>query len=261
MIDAYVEQAGAITLASSLTPGVLAAVAGAAFLAAACLALTAFGFALVMVPLLSLAWDVKPAVVTSSLLGTILMIPLFYEARGRVPVSNVTPIVIGSFAGVPLGLLVLERIEPSALQVLVAAVVIVAAPALYFSPQFKLRRPLLLPSLLLGGLSGFLRSTTAIPGPPIVLYALSFERDIERFRATLLGIFLPMGLVTVAGLAIARLIDRDVVIASAVALPALVLGSATGAWLRRHVSEAVFRTIIFVILIVSGIAVLVSVAS
>ncbi|NIM31719.1 MAG: sulfite exporter TauE/SafE family protein, partial [Pseudomonas stutzeri] len=45
---------------------------------------TGFGFALVMVPLLSLVWDVKLAVVTTTLLGTAALVPLAIEARQHI---------------------------------------------------------------------------------------------------------------------------------------------------------------------------------
>src|SRR3970282_2079990 len=79
-----------------------------------------------MVPLLSLAWEVKPAVVTSTLLGTLLLMPLLYEVRGHVRVGWVAPLLAGSFAGIPAGVLVLDRIDATALEIVVACVVIVA---------------------------------------------------------------------------------------------------------------------------------------
>jgi uncharacterized membrane protein YfcA len=234
------------------------AVVGIAFLSATCQSLSAFGFALVMVPLLSLVWDVKSTVVTSTFLGTALMVPLLYEVMGHVQPSRVTPMVLGSLGGIPAGLVVLRQIDASALQVVVAAVVIVAGLALYFSPQVRLRQPHVALSLLVGGLSGALRSATSMGGPPIVLYVLSFETEVDRFRATILAFLLPTSLVTVAGLAIVGLIDRDVLVASAVALPALAMGSIAGAWLRARVSSGVFQTLVLGILIASSVAVLVS---
>ena len=243
-----------------MTADILAAAIAIAFLAAICQSLTAFGFALVMVPLLSLAWEVKPAVVTSTVLGTALMIPLLYEVRGRIETSRVAPMLLGSLLGIPMGLVVLQRIQPPTLQVLAASVVIIAAFALYFSPGFRLHRPHMLLSVLVGGLSGALRSATSMGGPPVVLYALSLEREVERFRASLLALFLPTSLITIVGLAVAGLIDLDVLTASAAALPAVGLGTMTGAWLRARVSEAIFRTVILVVLIASGSAVLLSVS-
>ncbi len=239
---------------------IVAAVVAIALLAAACQSLTAFGFALVMVPLLSLAWEVKPAVVTSTVLGTLILLPLVYEVRGHVRPQRVVPLFLGSLAGIPLGVVVLDRIDATPLEVLVAVVVIVAGILIYLSPEVPLRRPLAPVSFLVGGLSGALRAATSMGGPPVVLYTLTFEREVERFRATLLAFFLPASLVTIAGLAIAGQIDGDVLIATAVGLPAAVAGSLVGLWARSHVSEGLFRLVVLGVLVASSGAVLASAA-
>ena len=229
-----------------------------AFWAAGSLSLTAFGFAVIMVPLLSLAWDVKSAIVTSTILYTVLMFPLLYEVRNDIPVPRASPILLASLAGIPIGIVVFRGIEPTALQILVASVVIVIAIAFYLSPRIKLDRPHGFLSVLVGGLSGFVSSSTGMGGPPVVLYVLSFEGEVERLRATLLPVFLPTGIFILVGLAVSGFVDGDVLIASAVALPAVGLGTLAGVWLRSHISPAVFRTVVLAHLIASGIAVLTS---
>ena len=239
---------------------ILLAAVAIAFLAAVCQSLTAFGFALVTVPLLALAWEVKPAVVTSTVLGTLILLPLLYEVRGRVPVGRVTPILIGSLAGIPLGVLILERIDVIALEIVVAGVVILGSLLVYFSPELRLRRPPAPLSLVVGGLSGVLRAATSMGGPPVILYALTLEREVERFRATLLAVFLPTSIVTIAALAIAGRVTGDVLLVSVVAQPAVVLGSLTGRWARARVSEPVFRLVVLGLLFASSGAVLASAA-
>ena len=231
-----------------------------AFLAAACQSLTAFGFALVAVPLLSLTWEVKPAVVTSTVLGTLILLPLLYEVRAHVPVGRVVPLLLGGLAGIPLGVLILERIDATALEVVVASVVIVASLLIYFSPELSLRRPLAPLSLLVGGLCGALRAATSMGGPPVVLYTLTFEHEVERFRAILLAVFLPTSLVTIAALAIAGRVTGDVLLVAVVAQPAVVLGSLTGRWARGHVSQDLFRLVVLGVLFASSGAVLASAA-
>jgi uncharacterized membrane protein YfcA len=243
-----------------LTVEILLAAVAIAFLAAVCQSLTAFGFALVTVPLLALAWEVKPAVVTSTVLGTIVLLPLLYEVRGHVPVRRVTPILIGSLAGIPLGVLILERIDVIALEIVVAGVVIVGSLLIYFSPDLRVRRPPAPLSLAVGGLSGVLRAATSMGGPPVILYALTLERKVERFRATLLAVFLPTSIVTIAALAIAGHVTGDVLLVTVVAQPAVVLGSLTGRWARVRVSEPAFRLVVLGLLFASSGAVLASAA-
>jgi uncharacterized membrane protein YfcA len=243
-----------------LSAEIIAAAVAIAFLAAACQSLTAFGFALVMVPLLALTWEVKAAVVTSTVLGTIVLVPLLYEVRGHIRPRRVVPLFLGSLVGIPLGIVVLERIDATALEVVVALVVIVAALMMYLSPQAPFERSVPLLSFLVGGISGVLRAATSMGGPPVVLYTLTFEPEIERFRATLLAFFLPASLVTIAGLAIAGQIDGDILVATAVGLPAAMLGSLVGRWARTRVSEAVFRLVVLGVLFASSGTVLASAA-
>ncbi len=237
---------------------VLVAVVAIAFLAATCQSLTAFGFALVMVPLLSLAWEVKPAIVTSTVLGTLILLPLLYEVRGHIRPRRVVPLFLGSLVGIPLGLLVLHWMDASSLEVMVAVVVIVAALLLYLSPQAPFKRSMPPLSFLVGGLSGALRAATSMGGPPVVLYILTFEQDVERFRATLLAFFFPTSLVTIVGLAVAGYVDGDILLATAIGLPAVVLGSLVGRWARVHVSESAFRLVVLVVLLASSAAILAS---
>ncbi len=239
---------------------ILLAAAAIVFLAAACQSLTACGFALVTVPLLSLAWEVKPAVVTSTFLGTIILLPLLYEVRTQVRIRPVVPLFLGSLAGIPAGVLILEWIDATALEIVVALLVIAAGLVVYFSPRLTLKRPLAPLSLLVGGLSGVLRTATSMGGPPVILYVLTFEKDVQRFRAALLAYFVPASVVAVAALAIAGRIDGDILVVTAAGLPAVVLGSLLGRRMRSLVSEAIFRNVVLGVLFVTSAAVLASAA-
>jgi uncharacterized membrane protein YfcA len=236
---------------------ILIAVVLIAFVAAVCQSVTAFGFALVMVPLLAVVWDVKPAVVTSTLLSTSFMVPLLYSARSKVDLPAIMPLLIGSLAGIPMGVLVLSHIAGACLQVVVALTVLAASATLYWSPSTGLSRPSLGVALLAGGVSGALRGATSMSGPPIVLYALaSFGDEVDRFRANVLGVLFPSSLATIAGLIIAGLIDDDVLLACLVAVPSMVAGTFTGACMRRRLSLAIFRPIVLAVLVSSSIVVL-----
>lgn len=211
-----------------------------------------------MVPLLSLFWDVKLAVVTSALLGTVAILPLTLEVRRRIRLRKVVPLVLGSLLGIPVGIVILDRIHPEALKIMVAAVVIAASLVVYFAPRMRLERGGVGSPLLAGILSGMLRASTSMGGPPAVLYILSREREMEEFRSTLLAFFLPSSLLTVLGLAIVGRVTPEVLATSAVALPALALGLLAGAWLRSRVQQEMFRTLVLAVLVFTGIGVIIS---
>jgi hypothetical protein len=226
--------------------------------AALCQSLTGFGFALVMVPLLSLAWDVKSAVVTSTVLGTFALLPLVFEARRHVRLAAVAALVAGSLAGIPAGLLILEWIDPEALKILVGLTVIAASVLVYRVREVRATRAGVMPAVAAGVVSGVLRASTSMGGPPAVLYLLGVEKDVEAFRGTILAFFLPMSLVTIVGLAAVGRVTPDVVRTSAIALPAMALGLAAGGWLRYRVREELFRLIVLLVLIFSSIGVIIS---
>jgi len=229
-----------------------------AFLAAACYAVTGFGFALVMTPLLAVAWDVKSAVVTSVVLSTVALLPLLVEARAHVPVQRAFVLVLGSFAGIPLGVVVLQELESDALQVLVAATVIVAALLLYFRPVVEPGPDTRTTQLATGFVSGVVGGSTSMGGPPIVLYLLGREREIAPFRATLLEFFLPGSVLQIAILAGVGRITGDVLLLVAAALPAVGVGLLAGAWLRRRVEAERFRAIVVAVLVLTSAGVLIS---
>jgi uncharacterized protein len=229
-----------------------------AFLAAACYAVTGFGFALVMTPLLAVIWDVKSAVVTSVVLSTVALLPLLVEARAHVPVQRALVLVLGSFAGIPLGVVVLQELESDALQVLVAATVIVAALLLYFRPVVEPGPDTRTAQLATGFVSGVVGGSTSMGGPPIVLYLLGRERKIAPFRATLLAFFLPGSVLQIAILAGVGRITGDVLLLVAAALPAVGLGLLAGAWLRRRVEAERFRAIVVAVLVLTSAGVLIS---
>lgn len=237
------------------------ALAGAiaiAVLAASCQSLTGFGFALVMVPLLSLIWDVKPAVVTSTVLGTIILLPLFLEVRSHVRLGVAGRLLLGSLLGIPLGVVVLDQIDPEVLKLLVGAVVIMASLLLYVAPQVRWPEAGGATAVIVGALSGMLRAATSMGGPPSVLYILGREREMETFRGTLLAFFLPASVIAVVGLAAAGRVTPEVLRTSAIGLPAVAAGFFVGGWVRSWMPDRVFRTVVLAVLIATSLAVIVS---
>jgi uncharacterized membrane protein YfcA len=248
------------------TSGGKRALSGAALTAAIVIAcgaavfqsLTGFGFALIMVPLLSLVWDVKAAVVTSTVLGTFALVPLLFEARRHVRLTRAAALVTGSLVGVPAGIVLLDWIDPKALKILVGATVIAASVLIYRVREIRATRAGVMPAVAVGAVSGVLRASTSMGGPPAVLYLLGAERDVEVFRGTILAFFLPMSLVTIAGLAAVGRVTPEVVRTSAIALPAMAIGMFAGVRLRSRVHGELFRFLVLLLLILTSIGVIIS---
>jgi uncharacterized membrane protein YfcA len=241
-----------------LTGTVLAAASVITCGAAVCQSLTGFGFALVMLPLLSLVWDVKSAVVTTSVLSTISLLPLAIQARRHVRMATTIPMLAGSLLGTPVGLWILEWIDAEALKIFVGVVVICASVVAYRVRQVKATRPRPAPAAAAGVMSGVLGGSTSMGGPPAIFYVMGTEPNVELFRGTLISFFLLAGLYRVGGFVVVGRVTMDVARISAITLPAMALGLLGGVWLRPRVREETFRLLVLLILILTSVAVIIS---
>jgi len=239
----------------------IAAAVAIAYLAAFCMSTTGFGFALTMTPLLTLAWDVKPAIATSVLLSLTTKWPLLIEVREHIVPSRVVVLLVGFVLGLPVGLVLFDQLDSSSLKVFVAATVIVASIVLYSTPSLKIADRLARPIALAAGVvSGVVGASTSMDGPPVVLYLLGRHKEIEAFRSTILSYFLPTGVVMVSAFAILGRFDRDVLVTAAACLPAIALGILSGTMLRSRLEPERFRHVVLAVLVVSSAGILTSVA-
>lgn len=228
-----------------------------AFAAAACQSVTGFGFALVMAPLLTVSWDVKPAIATSIILGLVLNAMLLLEVRGHASVPRASGLIAGYALGMPFGLLLLERAGGSELQILVAACVIIATILLYFQPEIDPKDDGLGIRLGVGAVSGITGASTSIGGPPAVLYLIGREREVSAFRATLLAFFLPTSLLATVAFVIVGRITEDVLTMTAVCTPPLIAGAILGSWMRRRLDPERFRTVVMAVLVATSATIIV----
>ncbi len=227
-----------------------------AFLAATCQAVTGFGFALTMTPLLALVWDIKPTVATSMVLGFLILFPLLLESRGAVSPARVSWLLIGFIVGLAPGVFLLERLNEDALRVLVAGAVIAAAIVLARTPRAGTGEDSLPLRLGAGFLSGSIGSSTSLGGPPIVLYLLGRGGDNASCRATIMAFFLPANLLIVVAFAVVGRLTGDVLLLSALSLPGIGLGIIAGGRVRRLLTADMFHIVVLGVLIATSAAVL-----
>lgn len=229
------------------------------FAGAVCQGLTGFGFGLVIIPLLSIAWEVKAVVVSTTVLGSISILPLLFQVRARVRFKPVLALLVGTAAGTPIGVAMLVIVDSDILKIWVSVVVISLSVLYAFSQRLRLRSQAASVGVAVGALSGLLRGSTGMGGPPIALYLLGREEDVEGFRSTFLAYLFPAGLMTLAGFATAGQITPTVLTVSATSLPALFLGLWLGATLRHRIRPKAFQSVILAVLVFTSSVAIVSV--
>jgi uncharacterized membrane protein YfcA len=227
-----------------------------AFFAAIAQSITGFAFALVFAPLFALAWEPKPAVAVTVVLSVVVNVLVLLQVRGHINYNRLPGMYGGYLLGAGPGLLFLSVVSGEMLQITLGIVVIIATMILYFRPQIDAGHDSMVARVAAGAGSGFSATSTGIGGPPVVLYMLGRELEVNRFRATLQAYFLPISLFTLTLFAIVGRIDVDVLTGAGVAVPALFAGVLVGAWLRRHIQAELFRRIVVVQLVVmSGVVI------
>lgn len=229
------------------------------FAGAFCQGLTGFGFGLIAVPLLSLVWEVKAVVPAAALLGLATIVPLLVQVRSEVRFKPVLTLLLGTVAGTPIGVAVLVAMDAAVLKIWVAVVVVVLSVLFALSPRLRVRSHTLGASLVVGAVSGLLRGSTSMGGPPIALYLLGLPGGVESFRSAILAYHFWAGIMVIAGFAAAGKVTLEVLTTSALSLPPLFLGLWLGATLRYRVRPSAFQFIVLAVLVLTSIAAIASV--
>ncbi len=229
-----------------------------AFLASVCQSVTGFGFALVMAPLITAVWAVRPGIAATVMLSLFGNLMLLRQVRGQVSFPRVGGLLSGFAIGLVPGVLVFERVDEDALRIVVGLAVLIATLVVYRAPEvahghdgFGLR-------VLAGAVSGAIGSSTSLSGPPVVLYLIGRVREIDAFRATVLAYFVPSSVMVLVSYLLVGQITQDVLLMAAFGAPGVLLGMPVGAWVRRHLDSERFRLVVLAVLVGASVSVVVS---
>ena len=151
-------------------------------------AVTGFGFALVLVPLLSLVYPPKMVVLVSLTLGLACKPLLLAQCWRKVQLARIAPLTLAAVVGTFFGARLLLLASAPALQLGIGLVVVVLASAMLKANGRPLPRENLATALI-GLLSGVLTGSTSMGGPPVVLLGVQQNWEKASFRANLLAFF------------------------------------------------------------------------
>jgi uncharacterized membrane protein YfcA len=208
------------------------------------------GFGFAMVGVAGLALVLAPAVavpvilVLEVLVGLLLLPPVRHEIAWR----PVAVLAVGAAVTTPIGTYLLASIPADAARIAIAVVIALAALLLLLAGGGR-PAPGTAATVGVGGVSGLLNGAFGVGGPPIALFFLSGDRRAAVSRASMMAYFLVIDVVALAAFGVGGFVDREVLVAVAVALPALAVGS----WLGHrafHSSDAArFRVRVLWILV------------
>jgi uncharacterized membrane protein YfcA len=239
-----------------VSPVEAAAILTLVFAASAVQTATGLGFGLLIVPPLVLVIGVKDAVVVSNVLSTVVSSLLLVAIHGSVSWPTASRLFIAACVGMPFGLLVLIVADARVLQIVVAAGVILFT--LLLARGVRIRAPGWQGDAATGLVSGVLRTSTSMSGPPVIIVLQGRGTEAAIFRGTITAYFVASGVVGIGLLAAGGRFNADVLWDVAIGVPAVLAGLAAGSVLYRRFDETLFRRAVLAILLVSATVALVT---
>ena len=226
-----------------------------ALLAAFTQSLTGFGSALVSMAVLPGLIGIRTAAPLVALITVTIDGVLLARYRQALNLRAIWRLVAALVLGVPLGILVLRRVEERFVLAILGAVI--AGYALYalLSPRLpRLEHPAW--AYGFGFLAGVLGGAYNTSGPPVVIFGNCQRWPPSEFKGNLQGFFLVNDLLVIAGHALSQNLTPLVLRDYLIVLPALIVGLFIGGRLDRRLDPALFRKIVLVLLVVMGLRLL-----
>jgi uncharacterized protein len=235
----------------------------AALLGALVQSATGFGFALVLSPALFAVLDPYEAVTTMLLLGPPLnLLVLADSGRGSAQWRVLAPMLAAAIPGLALGVVALELLSKSTLQVLVGAAVVCVAgwQMRRRGISGSRRRP---PDTVRGAgvagvLSGVLTTSISVSGPPVVIWLEELGLRPAEFRASLAASFLFMNIAGGIAVVIAGGTGSVRLDVLAPLLVLVLVGHALGLLAFRRIPGSAFSLVALALVMCAGVASLVA---
>lgn len=215
---------------------------------------TGFGFALAAIPVFSLFLVPTQAVVLCVSLSLVVSCLNLRTFWGEISLRPMLPLLMMALVGTAAGAAVLTFISATQFQLCVGLSVILACVGLtFFQPSTRWKSPAL--TGFTGLISGLMNGALAIPGPPMIIYAMLTEPEPKRSRALLMTFFLASSLIALASYGAAGFITLQSAWYFLLALPALYAGDKLGYYLFQRFGDDFYRRIALASLVAIGVTI------
>ena len=195
----------------ALPPLVLSYACAAVLVGAVVRGFTGFGSSLLWVSSLTLVLppaEVVPMVLMFEVAASAALLPAVWR---QVHWRSLVWIVLGTLVATPFGIYLLVVLSADAIRLWIGVIVLVASVLIWRGARTAAAGPM--PALLTGLGAGLLNGSTAIGGPPVILFYFGSTAAVAVGRATIIAFFLASdsvgaGLMATQGLVTATVLWR-----------------------------------------------------
>ncbi|MBD3385764.1 TSUP family transporter [candidate division KSB1 bacterium] len=218
------------------------------------------GVGLLTTPLLSLIYPAKFAV--GFLLPLLIVADVFtlYHHRGHWDIANLKRLIPASIVGILAGSFFMHSISDFYLKKFIGVVVLIFVMVHLFRLIQSVEDNQVKPRGWVGGLvgvaAGFVSTAAHSAGAIIAMYLLPQKLSKRVFVSTMVLFFALVNLFKVIPYISIQLITIESLKAGIWFIPLIPLGTLTGAWLNKRISQAAFTRIILILVLITGIQLL-----
>lgn len=210
---------------------------------------TGFGFSIMATPFLMLIFEPREAIQINLILSLIISCVLIRKIRKDVDWSIFKRFVIGSIAGLPLGIVIFRLINMAHLKLVVGFLIIILTFLLILSFRLNQSKSR---DFLVGGLSGMFTTSIGMPGPPLLLYFSGTNTNKEILRGTTLAFYLFIYLASLVFQVVFSSTSKEIWLSSLGALPIVIAGLIIGQIIFKWISQRAFQVLTYILLFISG---------
>jgi uncharacterized membrane protein YfcA len=214
------------------------------------------GFAFSLVALSIWAWAVDPHLaapmsVFGALVGQLVALPWVWRGFA---LNRLLPLVIGGLLGVPLGVFLLQWLDPTLFKFGLGLFLLIYCPVMLLLPaDFAWRHGGRVADGTAGFAGGILGGLAGISGPVPTLWTTLRGWDKDTQRGVLQAFNITMHVATLTLYGLSGALSGEVLVMFGWITPALVIPAVLGVLVFRRLATRTFRRLILLLLLISGV--------
>lgn len=225
------------------------------FLATLSQTVVGFGAPLISMPFMIVWLGAKTATPLSALVGLLTSVFVLIYYRSHFNLQAVIKLLAAAVIGVPVGTYLLNLVDARSLKILLGVIVIGYALYSLASPKLpKLQGKFW--EYIFGFFAGIMGGALNTSGPIVVIYASFKQWKPEEFRSNLQGFFIVTNIVIMVSHYLSGNLDSQFAANVGWAIGGMLVAIVVGLVISSRVNEKIFRTLVIIVLIASGIQLL-----